>query len=319
MKLRFLTWLAALLCLLMSVSSWAANTVTCTVSTVGQYNTAAYSPYSPYSGNSGIQTASSDLTFEVNCSRDNGGQARSVTYTATTDNGLHETSGTQNVAWNGTATNPLNYDFYKGTGTKCSTAAEWNAANSFTNTFTMSPNSTAGPFTHTFYGCTLAASQTSVIVGDYQDTVTITLSGTGTAVQVTFVPVNATSEVKITVAKEFALTTPPGPIDFGTYTAFSATAKTQNTSFVVKGTNLSTYSMALDSSNGVLAGLNYTLGLSASSTAGTVGAATLAGTGTGAGQTFYIHGNIASGQAGACATTACTTGVSNTHTLTITY
>ena len=77
--------------------------------------------------------------------------------------------------------------------------------------------------------------------------------------------------------------------------------------------------MALDSSNGVLAGLNYTLGLSSMSTAGTVGAATLAATGTGSGQTYYIHGNMASGQAGACASTACTTGVSNTHTLTVTY
>lgn len=319
MKVKFLTWLGTLLWLLMaSVSSWAANTVTCTVGTVGQYNTATYSPYSPYSASSGAQAASGALTFAVNCSRDNGGQTRSVTYTATTDNGLNE-SGTQNIAKNGTSS--LNYDFFKGNGNPCS--PEWQGptvANVFTNTFDMTPNSTAGPFTHTFYGCTLAASQTSVIVGDYTDTVTISLSGTGTAPQLTFASVNATSAVKITVAKEFALTTPPGPIDFGTYTAFTGTAKTQNTFFIAKGTNLSTYSMVLDSSNGVLAGLNYTLGLSASSTSGTVGTATLATTGSGVGQTFYIHGNMASGQAGSCASTvstACT--ASNTHTLTINY
>lgn len=316
MKMKFVTWLAASLWLLLSsVSSWAANTVTCTVGTVGQYNTATYSPYSPYSGNSGVQTASGALTFVVNCSRDNGGQTRSVTYTATTDNGLNE-SGTQNIAKNGTSS--LNYDFYKGNGNPCS--PEWQGptvANVFTNTFDMDPSTNSATFTHTFYGCTLAASQTSVIVGDYTDTVTITLSGTGTATQLTFVPVNATSAVKITVAKEFSLTTPPGAIDFGTYTAFTGTAKTQNTSFVAKGTNQGTYTMALDNVNGVVGGLNYTLGLNTVS--GSTGTATLASTGTGSGQTFFINGNMPGGQAGSCAGTACTTGASATHTLTVTY
>lgn len=312
MKLKFLTWLGAFLLTALGVSNtWANNTVTCTVGNVGQYNTATYSPYIPYSGNAGAQVASGALTFTVNCSRDAGGNTRSVTYTATTDNGLNE-SGTQNRAMNGAST--LNYDFY--TDSTCTT--QWNGAAAFSTTFSTTASSGPFPFTHTFYACTLATPQTSVIVGDYVDTVTIQLSGTGTASQLTFVPVNATSAVKITVAKEFALTTPPGAIDFGTYTAFTGMAKTQNTSFVAKGTNQGTYTMALDNVNGVVAGLNYTLGLNA--TAGSAGSATLSATGTGASQTFYINGNMPGGQAGSCSGTACTaTGASSIHTLTITY
>jgi opacity protein-like surface antigen len=88
------------------------------------------------------------------------------------------------------------------------------------------------------------------------------------------------------------------------YTSFQATNAQGSTNFNVRCTNNLPYSIALSNTgledNAV--SLNYTLNLSTASAhaSGTNGALTsLAGTGSA--QTYYVHGTIASGQAGNCA------------------
>ena len=66
--------------------------------------------------------------------------------------------------------------------------------------------------------------------------------------------------------------------------------------------------MALDSTAGVIAGLNYNLALSA-----------VGGTSGGIEQLYSITAKIPAGQAGSCAAGGCAAGQSRTHTLIISY
>lgn len=306
MKLRFIHWTLAVLLTVLGTNAWANKTVTCTATNV-TYTVTSYSPNT-------VGSTNTQLTFDVNCVRDNGATpgANNVTYSVAASNGQNP-SGTQNRAILGA--DLLNYDFYvTNTGGTCSN--EWNPTlNAFTRTYDSSAGVT-DKATYTFYGC-IPAGQTSVIDGLHQDTVVITITGSANSALTFAAPVNGAAAVNITVPKECALTTPPGTVDFGAYTALTGGAKTPNTPFITRCTNQGTYTMSLDNVNGVVAGLNYTLGLNTVS--GSTGTATLASTGTGGVQTFYINGNMAGGQAGDCTGGACTGPKTNSHTLTITY
>ena len=104
------------------------------------------------------------------------------------------------------------------------------------------------------------------------------------------------------------------------YQSFQTTASSGSTTFNVRCTNTLPFSLALDSATLVdgSTGLNYLLALSASATAPTTFSATasLAGqVGTGSNVSYYVYGNIASGQAGTS-----TDGTPNKQrTLTISY
>ena len=108
------------------------------------------------------------------------------------------------------------------------------------------------------------------------------------------------------------MTTAPGNLAF-TYTAFGA-AVAVNTTFQPTCTIYLPYSMALDTTSGVISGLLYSLALNTTSSGGS---SPLTSTGTGLAQTLYINGNMAANQAGTCATGSCPG--SQLHTLTITY
>lgn len=103
------------------------------------------------------------------------------------------------------------------------------------------------------------------------------------------------------------------------YTSFQSSPTTGNTSFQVRCTSGQSYSMALDSASLTdgTTGLQYTLNLSNSSSYSSTPNASIASvTGNGlTGQTYYVHGTIASGQDGTLTTGA----ANNTRTLTITY
>lgn len=102
------------------------------------------------------------------------------------------------------------------------------------------------------------------------------------------------------------------------YTSFQTTASTGSSSFNVRCTNTLPFSLALDSASVTdgTTGLDYTLALSTSATHTVGPVASLASqTGTGANVLYYVHGNIASGQAGTN-----TAGTANKQrTLTISY
>lgn len=92
-----------------------------------------------------------------------------------------------------------------------------------------------------------------------------------------------------------------------TYTAFSTNAQNGTSNFSLNCTAPTTYTMALDSTSGVLVGLRYNLALS---NTGTI-------TGTGFQQNHSVTVTVPAGQAGNCSGANCNG--SRAHTITITY
>lgn len=253
-------------------------------------------------------------SFTVTCTRDNAGGRRNrngaVSYQVTAGNGLNAL-GTQNRAAKGAAR--LNYSV--STVATCATA--WKGATRLPTVaanFNMAINTTVTNV-YTFYGCIPALQAAAAPVGNYTDTVTMTIArprgGGGGRGGVTFT--NGTFPVTIIAPASCTLTTPPASVAF-TYTAFRPTPAVANSSFALTCSNLLPFTMALDATVGVVAGLNYTLALN---TLNTGGVNPLTSVGNGLAQTFFINGTMAAGQAGACASAACTG--TQARTLTITY
>lgn len=316
MKNKFGKWLTAFAVLtLFATNVWANKTVTCTVSGGAALPTISYTAtnYSPNTSGSTI----TPFNVRVSCARDNGanngtGASDLVSYSVTAGNGS-SASGTQNVAKNGTSS--LNYDFFRLNPTTTTCANEWAATNPITKTYTSSAGVT-DTVDYTVYGC-ITTGQTSAQVGDHLDTVVITLTGSAGSGLTFATPINTSANVKITVPKECStnLNTTNTVVDFGSYTALGSAKPSTGGNFNLKCTNLMGYTMALTDvngaalTNGVIAGLNYSLALSASG-----------GTGNGADQPYTINGTMPAGQAGSCASGACAGTTTNTsHYLTVTY
>ena len=255
-----------------------------------------------YSAQANSSTA---LSVTVTCVKSGNGGGNTINFTVTPNDGLTP-SGSQNRA--SLAGQYINYDLY--TDSACT--IPWSGS----GTITL-PGGGGATLSQplTYYGCVPASQPTLPAVGTYTDTVmmtlaivadpTVTITGTNPRPFTTLITVNPTC----------ALSTTPGPVNFGTYTAFQGSAGTANTSFTTTCTNGHGYSMSLDTYSGVVTGLNYSLALGTA--AGSGSAAPLAATGTGAVQTFYISGTMPANQAGTCPTGTCLG--SNVHTLTITY
>lgn len=321
MKSKFLQLIAvAFLFSLASISALAAN-INCSMTTPSLSPTPSYSPFA--AATVGTFAIAQAVTFSVSCTRDyNGGSSLTYKVSATNGNNQGGAPSTNRAIYAGGTNYYVPYDLY--IDSTCSTV--WEApATYISGSLSWSGNTaTATSSPHTFYVCIPVGSTSSVAgVATYLDNVTVNINNVVPPFGKTEAATPATLSVAITVPKECALTTSPGILDFGTYAAITGGAKTANTSFMPRCTNAGiytvagAYSMALDNVNGVVAGLNYTLGLN--TVAGSTGTASLSATGTGAAQTFYINGNMVAGQAGSCTGGACTGAVTNTHTLTITY
>jgi spore coat protein U-like protein len=290
--------------LLLAFSSVARAAIFCNVTSPG-FSTAYVT--------ANTATNITATSFTVTCTRDNAGGRRNrngrVSYQVTASNGLYPL-GTQNRAAKGAAR--LNY----AVSTDPACAVPWKGGTRLPTVaanFTMAINTTVTNV-YTFYGCIPALQAAAAPVGNYTDTVTMTLAnpgGGGGRNRVTFT--NGTFPVTIIAPASCTLTTPPGNVAF-TYTAFSPTPIAASTSFALTCSNLLPFTMALDASVGVVAGLNYTLALN---TLNTGGGNPLASTGNGLAKTFFINGSMAAGQAGACAAAVCAG--AQVRTLTITY
>ncbi len=231
----------------------------------------------------------------VTCNRNLAGDPLSLNYLVAANNGLNA-AGNQNRAALGA--NRLQYDLYRDAA--CS--LQWRGGgNRLSNTMTFGNNFLPVSQTTNWWGC-IVTSQ-ALPAGTYTDTVTMTLSVGG---------LTNTFPVSIYTPATCTIATAPGTLTFN-YVALGA-AQTASTSFQPNCTSLLAYSMSLSATVAVAAGLNYTLALNTTNSGGT---ATLASTGTGVAQTFYINGSMAGGQAGTCLGGTCT--ANNTHTLTITY
>lgn len=306
MKFKSISWImAGLLTALVSVNTWAANPgATCTAGNFS-YST-GYSPATT------VDTVT-QLNFDVTCVRNSTGSFIQVNYAVAFDNGIHALllqNRAQNVLF-------LNYEFYKDSA--CTVTAKLQGTTTYTGTTPLMDASLTYVIPNTFYAC-IPKTQTAVAPSKaYTDTVTLTITGSkvGTGA-FDFVGVNGSGSVNIIAPATCTISTPPGPVAFGTYTSMGAAA-VGSTSYVVNCSNTLPYTMSLDSAFGVVAGLNYSVGLTANATA-TTGTPSLtpSGGGTGIAQTFYIKGNMASGQAGSCAG-GCGVVKTDPRVLTITY
>lgn len=304
MKLRsFQCLLAFLLTFVASANAWAL--VTCTASNVS---------YSPTYVPTATTTNTFGMSFTVICVRDNSGNnSADVSYTVTTNNGTHVVSGTQNIALDGA--NPMNYELFK----NADCTVEFTGTNTFGTTLVNMPkSSTSAAATYSFRGC-IPAQQVIAGLGPYTDTVglivTTVASGTGGVANG-----NGTVAVSINTPSICVFDTSPGNIVLN-YTAFQNTAARQTSLYKIKCSGSLPFTSKITDINNtvqvkdaVAAGVNYSLGVSATSN-GAPGN-TLSGTGNGLAQDGYIIVTIPANQAGSCSGGCSAT---NTHYLTLTY
>jgi spore coat protein U-like protein len=111
--------------------------------------------------------------------------------------------------------------------------------------------------------------------------------------------------VSIDVQPLCQFSTVPVDINF-TYTSFSAAAQAGSSGFAIRCTNTIPYTLALDTGSGVVAGLNYSLVLSATSA-----------NGTGVAQARTVNATMPANQAGTCNAASCT--AQQGHTITVSY
>lgn len=301
MKQKHTLWLIVIILLSFSCTVQAA--VLCSVTSPG-FST-AYVTSNP-------TTNITATAFTVTCTKDNAGRraTSTVSYQVTASNGLNAL-GTQNRAAKGMAR--LNYSV----STVPTCVTPWKGTTALPTiaaSFTMAMNTTVTN-TYTYYGCIPAGQVAAAPVGNYTDTVTMTIArpggGGGGRNRVTFT--NGTFPVTIVAPASCALTTPPASVAF-IYAAFRAIPAVASSSFALTCSNLLPYTMALDATVGVVTGLNYTLALN---TVNAGGVNPLTSVGNGLAKTFFINGTMAAGQAGTCTTGICTG--AQVRTLTITY
>ena len=224
-------------------------------------------------------------TYTMNCTRA-AGDAAAMPYTLRANNGIHSGGTNPNRAQLGA--NSYTYDVYRNAGF----TQLWGGAGGTDidngNTPVNFGAALSATFSGPFYLRVPGGQSTLFPAGDYTDNVTITLNPGGAGNTVTtalLVTVRTTNSCQITVA--------PGNMSFN-YTSMQGAAASANTTYGVRCTSLFPYTMSLDGTQPYnLLGLDYTLSIPGSST------------GTGLTQTHTIDGNIAAGQAGACATTSC--------------
>lgn len=295
MKPRLLSPLVALAALSGPPELHAA--VSCSISAIDAFNTS-------YDALLATDTLGSG-TFTVTCTRDASGDPTSVSFKAAADNGLNS-KGTTNRAVLGASA--VAYDLF----TNASYTTGWTGKGKsvISGTVTLGTGVPSTQSAVMTYYSRIATGQTGLPQGLYGDTVTVSLSYGSNNTAATPVPLS----VQISTVPTCVFSAPPGTVAFS-YTAFSPVPATASTTFAALCSTTLPYTMALTDANGlpaglqtsgVVAGLQYTLTLSASS-----------GVGSGSAQFYTIQGTMPAGQAGTCSGGTCTD--RNQHGLTISY
>lgn len=254
-------------------------------------------------------------TYTLSCTRLSTDSA-TFNYITFTDDGLYN-NGANNRAKLTTAITYINYDFF----TNATYATNWSKSQKcIVGSLNFGTSLTANQTT-TYYS-RLPVAQTGIAQGTYLDTVTVNVSYNKTSCQANAtLDTSGSFSVNITNVPACQIAVLPGSVAFS-YTAFSSTQATANTSFQARCSTTLPYTMSINSTQsggvypGVVSGLNYSLSLGL--TAG--GAAILPTTsqsGNGALQTYYINGTMAAGQAGTCASSTCA--ATDLRTLTVSY
>lgn len=274
---------AVLLAACLALGAAAAHAATsCSFGTIAGMNIPSYTE--------GVAATPQPMSVVVNCNRaSHPADPNTVNYTVTFDTGSY--SNRTRAIVNGTS---YYIAYSKGTASTCTPALTTS-----TGTFTWSGSAKTGIKTATisFYGC--VGAQSGMAPATYTDSIGLTLTDDlGNA------PVIGSVPVSITLGAQCTVSTPPPTLSFN-YTAFQASALVVPVNFGITCTNTAPYTMSLDTTTGVAAGLAYSLALSASSA-----------TGTGVEQTFTITGTMAGGQSGDC-TSSC--GETKFHNITVSY
>lgn len=230
------------------------------------------------------------------------------------NSGFYSTSTVNQVQRTG-GTDRYDYELYR--NPSFTDPNRWQLANGlrFTGTLNFGTALTASQPATTFH-VNFPAPQTPLQpAGLYIDFVNTRLSIDTT----TTILAQTSFQISATTQKECLLTPPAGNLSF-TYVSFQALpAPAIPTTFQVRCTQGTTYSIALSAPSSTLLGLSYNLLMSTnpgnvavpSSTSGT------GRTGSGSAQNFNIRGSIAGGQAGICPTGSCN--ATQVQTLTITF
>jgi hypothetical protein len=280
---------AALLAAWLAFGCGAAQAATtCTLGAVAGFTVAAYVE--------GVASSPQALSVIVNCTRPATADPGAVTWTLTFDTGSNNNRASAVV---GGTTYYTTYA--KGTASTCSPALT-TSSGTITWPTTGAQSSRIGTLSATvnYYGCVPA--QSGMAAATYQDSIGLTLTNNvGSPAAAGSVPVSIT----LGPACTFSGGTNLGTMTFN-YTAFRASPLVVNFPFGATCTNTTPYTLAIDVTTGVSAGLAYSLALSAPG-----------GTGTGSLQNYNIIGTMAAGQPGDC--TGSCTGASNVHNVTVSY
>lgn len=280
MTLRWNHWLLGLLLVLVLPAAQAAITCTSISSPGGSLNYVNAST-----------TGSVQSYFTVSCTRSATTDPMSITYDVLADNGGNPQGQANRAALAGAF---VRYDVY--TSATCATL--WKSNKAISDTITWTGNTTGTVTKQTpFWICTPTA-QTVTTSGLFTDAVTMTLTYNNNVTRTGTIPVS------IFAPASCSFTTFPADISL-TYAAFGPLVS-QSSTFSVTCNSGMPYTIATDVAEGVLTGVRYLLGLSATTT-----------NGTGVAQTHSITATIPAGQAGTCGTGTCAG--TSTHTLTITY
>ncbi len=294
MKQTMLSQLVSAAVLAMAAGS-AHALINCTVTA-----TDISTSYVPTNASATLVTGS----YTVNCTRDSTSDPSSINYDLQANNGANDTTGSNNRVRLGTTTFFYNYELYRQlpvTGLN-----RWQITNTrrFAGTVNFSGASliaSHGPIT--FY--LNIPPQVEDPAGTYTDRVTMTLQEDAAGNRL----LDGISgfNVEVNTVKRCIFSTPASTLSFE-YTSFQTTAAAPvaPSTFLVRCTRQTPYTVALDATSGVVLGLQYSLSLNPAGR-----------TGTSANQNFDITGSIPAGQAGAC--TASTCSGTQQRTLTISY
>lgn len=283
---------------MLAAASAPASAQTCNFNANNLTTGAAYNPFSATANDtSGVFTI-------TNCTRPRGGQNRfPAQISAGADNGGNF-AATRRLRLGATG-NYLSYALFRNFGA-CNQALGMVAGQVYTfNNTGTGPNNTVtipNPLTNgTTYCLRITALQNTAPPGTYTDTVNFGVGNLATGA------IYGTDTVVLTTTIQPAcsFTTAPANIVLN-YTSFATVASTASSSFQLRCTNTTTYTMALSATAGTALGLNYTLALSAAN-----------GTGNGLPQSYTINANMPANQVGTCAGASCTATVG--RTLTVTY
>lgn len=254
-------------------------------------------------------------SYTITCTRLASDPA-TLNYITFTDDGLYN-NGPNNRAKHTASNSYLKYDFF----TTSAYATNWSKSTKcIVGTLNFGTSLSASQTTS--YFSRVLAGQTGIPQGTYSDTVRVNMAYNRTSCQKGVTP-DASGVFAVTISNVPAcqIATPPGNIAF-TYTAFTPTQATANTSFQARCSTTLPYTLSINGSQsggvypGVASGLNYALSLGTTTIWSPI-LPTSSLSGNGALQTYFINGRIAAGQAGTCAGGVCT--ASDPRTLTVTY